>query len=300
MNYAANHLASHLKRVISYHSSSEIYGYSLFPAGKLFRPRLAYAMAIDLGIQESDFTVKHPISLLASSIEMHHVYTLIHDDLPCMDDDDIRRGRPSAHKQFNEWMAVLAGDGLLNASFQLLSQIENPHLSQLLRFYSWATGPKGLILGQMMDLNQEADQSLTKLIEIHRLKTSRLIQVSLCGPAILLKDKKEFMTSYRLGDALGVLFQLIDDLSELGEHLGQHELAINPWVKNSAQTLNAFQLYFSKVETNLQKLSQTRRIVSEYIQQMDKKMASTQEAINKITGSHFFENSIHPLLARFD
>jgi len=300
MKNAAQNLATHLEQVIPQHDCSEIYGYSLFPAGKLFRPRLAYAMAMDLGLSESDFTPAHPISLLASSIEMHHVYTLIHDDLPCMDDDDIRRGRPSAHKQFNEWMAVLAGDGLLNASFQLLSRIDNPNLAKLLRFYSWATGAKGLILGQMMDLNQEAGQSLARLLEIHRLKTSRLIQVSLCGPAILLSGKFEFIRSYRLGDALGVLFQLIDDLSELGEPLGEHEMAIHPWVKNSAQTLKAYELYFHKVEKNLSGLDHTSKVVSEYIQLMTKKMASTEEAINKITGSNFFKKSIHPLLARFN
>lgn len=304
MNFENVNLKKHLDMVIPMHQCSEIYGYVLFPAGKLFRPKLAYATAMDLmPNQTPQFSDKHDISYLASSIEMHHVYTLIHDDLPCMDDDDMRRGRPSAHRQYNEWMAVLSADGLLNASFHLLSKIKHSQLSDLLNFYSWATGPKGLILGQMMDLNLEAKKSFSHLLEIHRLKTSRLIQVAIVGANILCLDGKknqdQLKLSYRLGNSLGVFFQLIDDLSELIEPLSQHELAVNPWIDQRELCLDKTQKFANTISSVLETRPNTKKVMSEYIQTMTKKMASEAEAINQKTKSNFYQKSIEPIMARF-
>jgi geranylgeranyl pyrophosphate synthase len=97
---------------IDNHSLKEAYQYVLFPPGKLFRPLLFLNLLEDNGLNPQDYYET------AVGLELHHSYTLVHDDLPCMDDDDMRRGRPSAHKKFNEWKAILIGDGLLNLSYQ--------------------------------------------------------------------------------------------------------------------------------------------------------------------------------------
>ncbi|GAB4012331.1 MAG: polyprenyl synthetase family protein [Bdellovibrio sp.] len=305
MEFASINLSKHLDLVIPKHATSEIYGYMLFPAGKLFRPKLCYATAIDLAkINQSEFTPSHNVSFLASAIEMHHVYTLIHDDLPCMDDDDMRRGRPSAHRQFNEWMAVLAGDGLLNGSHYLMSKIDHPRLRELLQFSHWATGAKGLILGQMMDLNLDSQISFRQQLEVHRLKTSRLIQVALVGGTLLSAIDKnlrsEWLKSYRLGNSLGILFQLIDDLSELTEDLNTHEQNINPWMNSRKEALK-FILYYAKTVANiLRERPETSKVMKDYISSITKKMASNTEAINQKTENNFYQKSIHPILASFN
>ncbi len=207
----------------------EVYDYSLLPAGKLFRPLLCSAISLDITKEISPNVLK-----LATMLEMHHTYTLMHDDLPAMDDDDQRRGRPSSHKKFNEWSALLAGDGLLNASYRLLSQIRTPHLGEIINYISWALGPKGLILGQALDLSGKMNDSIQDLILTHKLKTARLIQVSLVGSLVLSKDDvtlKELKSYHRLGEKLGLAFQFIDDLSELSDkELSEHEKEVNPWL----------------------------------------------------------------------
>ncbi len=169
------------------HLSKDVYHYSLFPAGKLFRPTLAAKLYEDLtGL--TDFTVKDPLPLLCVALEWHHVYSLIHDDLPCMDDDDFRRGRESSHKKFNEWKALLAGDGLINATYYLLSKIKHPRAQDLISFASWSLGPKGLIHGQELDLSCK-DISFKDVIRIHELKTGRLMQLACVGTHYLAGSK---------------------------------------------------------------------------------------------------------------
>ena len=165
------------------HSFKEVYEWSLYPPGKLFRPLLALASHLDSCSELSLESLTHSdnIAYFCSAVEIHHTYTLIHDDLPAMDDDCERRGRPSSHIKFNEWKAILAGDGLLNASYQLLSKISHQELRNLLKVFSWALGPKGLIQGQVLDLSGEMKNSFQNIVHTHKLKTSRLIQVSLLG-----------------------------------------------------------------------------------------------------------------------
>ena len=125
---------------------SSILEYIMFPAGKLFRPKLALAMAQDLGELNEDHY------LLSCAIEAHHAYSLVHDDLPCMDDDDERRGRPAAHIKFGEWKALLAGDSLINLSYQFLAQMSSDKGKELILDFSKMMGAQGLILGQFLDL----------------------------------------------------------------------------------------------------------------------------------------------------
>jgi geranylgeranyl pyrophosphate synthase len=238
-----NNLRIHMDHITPHHPVSEVYDYMVFPPGKLFRPQLVWALASDffcgpnlpLGSQE-------PYSFLASFVEIHHAYTLAHDDLPCMDDDEMRRNRPATHVAFGEWKALLCGDGLLNGSYGLLSKMKTPHLQTLFQMATWALGPKGLIHGQVMDLSQEMNHNFDSLLRTHELKTARLIQLCLVGGYLLVTpfgDEKIYKTAKdmgRLGKELGIIFQLLDDLTELeSPQLSKHEQDISPWFRYGEQ-----------------------------------------------------------------
>ena len=212
-----------LDRFAPHDESRSVYDYALFPTGKLFRPKLVWAVALDGG----GLTPNH--RLFATSLELHHAYTLLHDDLPCMDDDDTRRGKPSTHLYFNEWKALLAGDGLINLGYRVLGEIDHAQSRLLLKIFSHCLGPKGLILGQYRDLLRTPQEPLDKILEIGALKTAKLIQCALVG-STLLNDRTTFrvlLDEARLGFYLGVLFQLLDDLSECIHE--DDKFAVNPW-----------------------------------------------------------------------
>lgn len=237
------HLKLRLRKILPHHSTDEIYNYALFPSGKLLRSQLVLALAKDL---TGNYHSHH--LQVASFIEYHHAYTLIHDDLPCMDNDDFRRGKPTTHKAYNEWKALLAGDGLLVASYGELAEINSSHLKTILRFATNYTGPQGLIFGQIMDLNQEMNESIRKLIQTHRLKTARLFQLSfILSYYCSLNDKtkpdlKKILFFHRLGDELGIVFQLLDDLLDLGQdEVSPHELSINPFLKHPQEINKIFE-----------------------------------------------------------
>jgi len=185
-------MKTHLKMCLPHHQISEVYEYATLPGGKLIRPHLVWSILQDLNPKLYNQSSSNPFSdhaLLSSSIEFHHSYTLLHDDLPCMDDDQIRRGKACTHLVYGEWKALLAGDGLLNVSYQLLSKLKNKRSNDLFRFYSWSTGPKGLIHGQVLDLSNEMNLSFENTLRTHELKTARLFQVAILGSAILSQPK---------------------------------------------------------------------------------------------------------------
>ena len=225
-----------LQNISNFPELSKAMDYAVFPAGKLFRPRLVEAMALDLS---------HKLSKdhfhLASAIEIHHAYTLVHDDLPAMDNDLIRRGKPSTHAYFGEWQAILAGDALLIGSFHELANIEHRSFRELHRLMTWATGAKGLIEGQFRDLQANGQLDFKNVVRIHELKTGRLIQLATLGTYLLsekqnLRGKIEFL---RLGREIGVSFQLLDDLSELtSTEVSEHEKSINPFINSGEAALN--------------------------------------------------------------
>lgn len=220
-----------LKKSCHHPELLKVMDYAVFPAGKLFRPKLVEALALDLANRVSADHLH-----LASAIELHHAYTLVHDDLPAMDNDLVRRGKPSTHAHFGEWKAILTGDALLIASFSELSNIGHKNFKDIHKLMTWATGAKGLIEGQFRDLGADGD-----IIRIHELKTARLIQLATLGTYLLgdkqtLRGKIEFL---RLGREIGVSFQLLDDLSELTElDVSPHEKFINPFINNFEKAMH--------------------------------------------------------------
>lgn len=198
--------------------------YSLLGGGKRVRAALVLACASLSENNENDAL------LAASAIEMIHAYSLIHDDLPAMDNDDMRRGKPSCHKQYGESTALLAGDGLLTLAFNLLSRISEPSVStECTATLSEAAGVNGMIYGQELDLAaEEHEVSEEELILIHKNKTGALIRSAVSMGAVLAKlNESERQALLIYAENLGLVFQIIDDIldctsttEELGKPVG--------------------------------------------------------------------------------
>ena len=194
--------------------------YSLFAGGKRLRPALVLGAA-DL-IAGKD-TQALPA---ACAIEMIHTYSLIHDDLPAMDDDDLRRGRPTLHKAYDEATAILAGDALLTMAFDVLAQAGNP---TVIREIAQAAGVAGMVGGQMLDMEGEHKQlDIEALRRIHAFKTGALIRVSVRAGALLAgADAGQIAALTQYGEHLGLAFQITDDIldvtgteAQLGKPIG--------------------------------------------------------------------------------
>lgn len=230
VQYIEKKIDCHLQEFTDENEFTKILNYAIFPAGKLFRPSLIYGLSHDTNSHNDNH------EYFASSIEIHHSYTLIHDDLPAMDNDEYRRGKLSTHKKYGHWQAILAGDALLSLSYGLLSKINHKAINELIYLYHEFTGTRGLILGQVLDLNNKVD-NLNDIIQIHTLKTARLIQLSLMGSNILSDKPIDLKEIEKLGLSIGIVFQLIDDLTELTEKVGEHEKEINPFLRFNSNTI---------------------------------------------------------------
>jgi geranylgeranyl diphosphate synthase, type II len=194
--------------------------YSLLAGGKRVRPVLALATARALGSDPEGFL---PI---ASAIELIHTYSLIHDDLPAMDDDELRRGLPTSHIKFGEDVAILAGDGLFAEAVRLFcEQPGDPaHVLAALRELTAATGVDGMVGGQYVDVTV-GELDAEGLRALHALKTGRLIAASV-GVVLTLEglEEPETIQLRRFANELGVLFQIVDDIldvTESDEQLGK-------------------------------------------------------------------------------
>jgi geranylgeranyl diphosphate synthase type II len=187
--------------------------YSLLAGGKRIRPVLTLATASAFG--------RDPLDVLptAAAIELIHTYSLIHDDLPAMDDDDLRRGRPTCHVAYGENVAILAGDGLFAEAYKLVlhRQAGDPVLVlSALREVSEAIGLGGMVGGQYVDVAGAADLGAEGLRRMHELKTGRLISASVAVASILLAAPEEAQLALsRFSSELGVLFQIVDDILDV-------------------------------------------------------------------------------------
>ena len=190
--------------------------YSLNAGGKRIRPILSIAAAESVGGKESD--VRHT----ACAIEMIHTYSLIHDDLPAMDNDDLRRGQPTSHVQFDEATAILAGDALLTLAFETLSSqpaVAHKDTSpaivlDVIHILATAAGCRGMIDGQMLDILSEGQEiTLSELETIHRLKTGARMEASIHAGALLGHgDAAQIEKLRTYGKHIGLAFQVMDDI----------------------------------------------------------------------------------------
>ena len=186
--------------------------YSLMAGGKRIRPLLLYTALKGYGMDE------RAGDAFASALEMIHTYSLIHDDLPAMDNDDLRRGRPTCHKQFDEATAILAGDGLLTYAFETASKADCDASvkAAAIRILAEMAGAGGMVLGQDLDMSETMGVTgWDALVNVHRFKTGCLLSAPLmiaCNLAGHAEDEEKW---HQLGEKLGLAFQVQDDIMDV-------------------------------------------------------------------------------------
>jgi geranylgeranyl diphosphate synthase type II len=202
--------------------------YSLFAGGKRLRPAIALYLAREFGIADE---TSLPV---CAALEMIHTYSLIHDDLPAMDDDDLRRGKPTNHIAFGEDMAILAGDGLLNLAFEVMlngySDKYGARYIKAIKHVAKCAGAEGMIGGQVMDI-KKSPESIDDLKKMHGLKTGRLFSASVMPVVYLVGADHEKESLYsEFIDKFGLLFQITDDILDvignpdiLGKSIGKDQ-----------------------------------------------------------------------------
>ena len=242
--------------------------YSLLAGGKRLRPVLTLSWAGMLGPDDADFM--DAVMPFAASLECIHTYSLIHDDLPAMDDDDLRRGRPSNHKRFDEATAILAGDGLLTEAFGLMcaaSMDKGLPAEQVLRAVSVlaaAAGAGGMVGGQAVDMEftGRSGVPLEELREMHAMKTGALITAACeCGAILAGADEADVENGREFGRAVGVAFQIVDDVLDvvgdtatLGKPAGSDEAMGKSTYPSLVGLTRSKELAAGYVETALERL----------------------------------------------
>ncbi|QRK05426.1 polyprenyl synthetase family protein [Archangium violaceum] len=187
--------------------------YSLLAGGKRLRPVLCLAFA-EAVLKQS--AVTRMVEDCACALEYIHTYSLVHDDLPSMDDDDMRRGRPTNHKVYGEAMAILAGDSLLTDAFALVAGGPEPVRGLLCRELAVGAGSAGMVGGQVLDIAEDRPAHIDYLTRMHRLKTGALIRAA-CRMGVLAAggDADALARADTYGDAVGLAFQIADDILDV-------------------------------------------------------------------------------------
>jgi geranylgeranyl pyrophosphate synthase len=222
--------------------------YSLSNGGKRIRPILLQEISKGIGLRKAQY-----LNAMIS-IELIHCYSLVHDDLPSMDDDDYRRGKPSTHKKFNEAQAILSGNSLLTLSFELLAE---KYPSKLCKELSYVAGINGLAGGQSKDMEIKSKSiTLKKILELHEMKTAKLFEFCCAAPFIISgKDKKTINVARNYGKLIGKIFQIIDDILDFEEDDDCNNI-LNHY--DRAEALSLCSKYKEDADRSFKKILQTR------------------------------------------
>lgn len=215
--------------------------YAISNGGKRIRAYLLFTLGKHFGIS------KNILNILGASIEMIHAYSLVHDDLPCMDDDDLRRGKLTCHKKFDEAQALLVGDALQSLAFELLSSNKlkiDPELKlKCINLLASSIGSQGMVLGQSLDMIYEKKKPTKKIIEkIHRNKTGMLISTCILIPSIISRQTNSTHKNLKiLSENLGLLYQMVDDYLDATSDI--EKLGKNPGKDHQREKVTYFSLY---------------------------------------------------------
>ena len=224
--------------------------YSLIAPGKRVRPNLLYEVVKGYGLLES------VADEFACAIEMIHTYSLIHDDLPAMDNDDLRRGRLTCHKQFDEATAILAGDGLLTYAFDVASSstVDPSIVVKCIQVLAQGAGSNGMVLGQDLDMNESNTSDWNYVRKVHKYKTGCLLSAPLMMGALLAGKNDETVRQWHeIGISLGLAFQIQDDILDV-------ELSSEEFGKSNSDEKND-----KKTSVSLLGLEQSKELmISEY------------------------------------
>ena len=248
--------------------------FALSAPGKRVRPSLLYLVGdiYNISLERLDS--------LALASEIIHTYSLVHDDLPCMDDDDLRRGQPTLHKKYSEATAVLAGDAMQSLAIQIIledEKLSNEHKVSILKLLVESIGYKGMILGQEQDISFEG-KSVNKdeIIQMNYLKTGLLIEFCILAPLIIAnKEENEWNT---IAKNVGIAFQLIDDLLDLEESEENLGKATNkdqsknkknlPLTLGRTETINEIKKFHSETMESFSKLSLNKHPLKIYVENL--------------------------------
>ncbi len=249
------HLDDYLKKNLGKHNfyaplMNESIAYSLKSNGKRFRPFLAY-LIFKLGVRQSDLLFSW-----ALAIEFIHTYSLIHDDLPCMDNDDFRRDLPTNHKVYGDDIALLAGDSLISEAFRVIAEDEKLSSQvriNLIQLLSQKIGPAGMVGGQVLDMKASKQIEFEQLKTIHLLKTSYLIQAAATGAAQIQGMKSADVDAISdFAFHLGMAFQIKDDL--LDSTSSDQDFKSYPYLLGKEKTQAELQQHAAAALKNLQSI----------------------------------------------
>jgi geranylgeranyl pyrophosphate synthase len=248
--------------------------YALSNPGKRVRPILIYLVGDALKIP------KNNLDSIAVASEIIHTYSLVHDDLPCMDDDDLRRGKPTLHKQYSESTAVLAGDAMQSLAIQII--LEDKNISSeikvmITKFLMKTIGHKGMILGQALDIEfEELEVSKDQIIQMNHLKTGLLIEFCILAPVLIANKRNEQWEN--IASSVGIAFQLIDDLLDLEESVENLGKATNkdlnrnkksaPLVIGIPETLEEIHKYEAKTMESVDNLGLNNHPLTNYLKSL--------------------------------
>lgn len=235
--------------------------YSLLSGGKRFRPMLAY-----LTFELFSTDIKK-IKNLCLALELVHTYSLIHDDLPCMDNDDFRRGKPTNHKVFSEDISLLAGDGLLTDVFELIANdafSDAETKLQVIQNLAGRIGSFGMVGGQALDMKINSQVTVENLELIHKLKTANLIEMAVLGAGLYAKLSESKLNALKeFGHCLGMAFQIKDDLLDMNDN--EQDFKSYVAVLGITQTQEQLRNYSDRAQLALSQLNVQSATLSELV-----------------------------------
>lgn len=257
------------------HNLAEAIRYSVIGGGKRIRPAMVYAAGEAMGVA-TDL-----LDIPASAVEMIHAYSLIHDDLPAMDDDDLRRGRPTVHKAFDEATAILAGDALQALAYEILAKQEHPELDAehriaMLSLLTEASGAHGMAGGQAVDLAAVGKAlSLEQLEHMHQLKTGALIRASVLLGAMCKADisNEEIDILSNYARCIGLSFQIQDDILDV---ISDTETLGKPQGSDQAQQKPTFPAILG-LENAIERAQEQHRLALKTLEPLDEKADSLRQ-----------------------